>query len=101
LKERAQNEEIYNTLYIAVHSNMAALQLRNKFYDEAKEHCKLVLDKDNSNAKVLYRLASAYKETDQLDIAIQHLTKANQILPSQQVKNELSICRQLQQEKKK
>uniref|UniRef100_A0A6B2L5X5 peptidylprolyl isomerase n=1 Tax=Arcella intermedia TaxID=1963864 RepID=A0A6B2L5X5_9EUKA len=101
LKERVENEEKFKSLYIASHSNMAALKLRTKHHDEAKEHCRLVLDKDPKNSKALYRLALAYKETGQLELAIENLTIANGIQDSKDIKSELSICRQMRSEQLK
>jgi len=97
--ERNENETKSKTLFIACHSNLAAVHLRAKRYDNAKEHCRKVLEVDENNVKAIFRLALAHKELQQYESAIQELTKAADIQNTKDIQKELTECKKLNKEK--
>jgi len=98
-EERQKNEEKSKILYIQCHLNLAAATLRMKKYDDAKDHCKKVLEHDPKNVKAIFRLAMTHKSMDNYETAIEQLNVAAEIQNSKEVQKELAECKKLHKER--
>ncbi|WOH14677.1 hypothetical protein DCAR_0934197 [Daucus carota subsp. sativus] len=63
------------------HLNMAACMIKLKRYEEAIEHCSIVLAEDKENVKALFRRGKAKAELGQTDAAREDFLKAGKYAP--------------------
>jgi len=99
--ERKENEVKLKDLYLLCHSNLAQVLLKQKNYDNAKEHCEKALEINPNHTKTVWRLAQVYKEINQFDNSLKYLTDAKKTANPSELKGilkEISDCIKLQKE---
>ncbi|KAL8616828.1 hypothetical protein ACOMHN_017865 [Nucella lapillus] len=98
-----EGKALEKELHIPVTLNMAACCLKLQDYDGALEHCKEVLEADESNSKAHFRQGQAYNGNKDFEQALASLQKAQALNPDDKgIKNEMQkVKRAVEEDRKK
>lgn len=83
-KDRTQNPEERQQLdnfQLVNLTNLAAVQLKLKNYEDVCTACQCAIKLDPNNSKALYRRGLAHIELKNYELALEDLRRANQVIP--------------------
>lgn len=95
LRNSSENaKEEWRKIYISIHLNIAATELKLNGFLNAKNACNDVLSKDPNNTKALYRRGQAQIGLKNYDDAIVDFELVNRLMP-----NDKNVCQEYQKAK--